>query len=141
MTNLFNFEKIRSVNNESITTLLKEQQEVFNDEFDGLLYINIVESTEYNYFTEPEGYSLKTIVSVVSPSLNNYKYRLFTVYSNITPLFPVGLSVNWNSTKDSVVTINDFECENYNDFKKDLANVLADSRIIEVLQALYLKSK
>ncbi|MCB2287047.1 hypothetical protein LGK99_07980 [Clostridium algidicarnis] len=87
------------------------QAKLFEKKVKGELFIRLL---KINISDNKSKYSLGTNFEIVSPSLDNYSYTLFTVYSRVETDYPIGIECNYltdKSSTDDVLTL-DYECNN-----------------------------
>ncbi|MGL5068965.1 MAG: hypothetical protein ACRC6T_14315 [Sarcina sp.] len=135
MNNLWNLKNIKSNIKNSpkvINVILEEQAKYFEKALDNVLYVSIKNTslTENTSLT----YKLATNFSIVSPTLDNYSYILFTVYSNPEKNYPVMISIN---NDDEV----EYLCKDETEFIKSLEKILGSEETTETISILYTKSK
>ena len=132
MNNLWNLKNIKSDIKNSPNVILEEQAKYFEKTVDNVLYASIKNTslTELKSLT----YKLATNFSIVSPTLDNYSYVLFTVYSNPEKNYPVMITIN----NDSEV---EYLCQNEAGFIKSLEKILGSEETTETISILYAKSK
>ena len=132
MNNLWNLKNIKSDIKNSPNVILEEQAKYFEKTVDNVLYASIKNTslTELKSLT----YKLATNFSIVSPTLDNYSYVLFTVYSNPEKNYPVMITIN----NDSEV---EYLCQNEAEFIKSLEKILGSEETTETISILYAKSK
>lgn len=135
MNNLWNLKDIDRKIANSPNLILEEQAKYFEKSVKDVLYakINNTKLKEFELFD----YKLATSFSIVSPTLDNYTYTLFTVYSNPESNYPVAISVNYN--KDSIKA--DYTCNSETEFIDILSEILGSQKITEVITVLYSKSR
>jgi hypothetical protein len=133
MNNLWNLKDIDRKASNSPNSILEEQAKYFEKNVNDILYAKIT-NTRLKDFTASD-YKLATNFSIVSPTLDNYTYVLFTVYSNPESNYPVGISLNGN--KDYI----DHICNNEEEFIDKLSNILGSEEVTDVISVLYSKSK
>lgn len=135
MNNLWNLKDIDRKASNSPNSILEEQAKYFEKNVNDILYAKITNTRLKDF--KASDYKLATNFSIVSPTLDNYTYVLFTVYSNPESNYPVGISLNGN--KDYIDI--DYICSNEEEFINKLSNILGSEEITDVISVLYSKSK
>ncbi|AOR24140.1 hypothetical protein [Clostridium taeniosporum] len=135
MNNLWNLKDIDRKASNSPNLILEEQAKYFEKNVKDVLYARIA-NVKLKEFMSSD-YKLATNFSIVSPTLDNYTYVLFTVYSNPESNYPVGISLNDN--KDYIDI--DHTCNNEKEFIDTLSKILGSEEVTEIITVLYSKSK
>lgn len=135
MNNLWNLKDIDRKASSSPNSILEEQAKYFEKNVNDILYAKITNTRLKDFI--PSDYKLATNFSIVSPTLDNYTYVLFTVYSNPESNYPVGISLNNNKEYIDI----DYNCNNEKEFIDKLSNILGSEEVTEVISVLYSKSK
>lgn len=135
MNNLWNLKDIDKKVANSPNLILEEQAKYFEKSLKDVLYARITNTKLKELYLVR--YSLATNFSIVSPTLDNYTYTLFTVYSNPESNYPVAISVNDN--KDNIDV--DYTCCNETEFIDKLSGILSSEKITEIITVLYSKSR
>jgi len=135
MNNLWNLKDIDKKTANSPNQILEEQAKYFEKNVNDVLYAKIA-NVKLKEFELSE-YKLATNFSIVSPTLDNYTYVLFTVYSNPEANYPLGISQN--DGKDYVDI--DYTCNNDKEFIDTLSKILGSEEVTEIITVLYSKSK
>ena len=135
MNNLWNLKDIDRKSANAPNLILEEQAKYFEKSVKDILYAKI-NNTKLKEF-ELLDYKLATNFSIVSPTLDNYTYTLFTVYSNPESNYPVAISLNDN--KDYIDV--DYTCNNETEFIDKLSEILGSEKITEIITVLYSKSR
>jgi len=136
MDNLWNLKDINKKVASSPNLILEEQAKYFEKAVKDVLYAKII-NTKLKNNDGIQEYKLATSFNIVSPTLDNYTYTLFTVYSNPESNYPLSISVNNNEEYIDF----DYTCNDENEFIKDLAEILSSTKITEIIEVLYSKSK
>lgn len=95
MDNLWNLKDINKKVDSSPNLILEEQAKYFEKAVKDVLYAKII-NTKLKNNDGIQEYKLATSFNIVSPTLDNYTYTLFTVYSNPESNYPLSISVNNN---------------------------------------------
>lgn len=134
MSNLWNLKDIDGKVANSPNLILEEQAKYFEKNVKDVLYARITNVK----LTGDEGeYKLATNFSIVSPTLDNYTFTLFTLYSNPESIYPVAIGVNDNKDNIDVKYI----CNNEKEFIDKLSEILRSEKITEIIAVLYSKSR
>ncbi len=138
MTNLWNLNDIDKKVSNSPNLILVEQAKYFEKSLKEVLYARISNTTLKA--SELLDYKLATNFSIVSPTLDNYTYTLFTVYSNPESNYPLGISVNTNNYNIDILDV-DYTCNNETEFIDKLSEILSSEKTTEIITVLYSKSR
>ena len=138
MTNLWNLNDIDKKVSNSPNLILVEQAKYFEKSLKEVLYARISNTTLET--SELLDYKLATNFSIVSPTLDNYTYTLFTVYSNPESNYPLGISVNTNNYNIDILDV-DYTCNNETEFIDKLSEILSSEKTTEIITVLYSKSR
>lgn len=135
MDNLWNLKSIDTKIANSPNLILEEQAKYFEKSVKDVLYAKITNTKLKN--DEVLDYKLATNFSIVSPTLDNYTYTLFTVYSNPEANYPVAIEVN----NDKSYVELDYTCDNEKIFIERLSEILGSAKITDIITVLYSKSR
>lgn len=130
---------LNNEDNEEPFSILNKQVKVFEKKVNDVLFIRLL---KINISDSKSKYSLSTNFEIVSPSLDNYSYTLFTVYSRAENDYPIGIECNYLKDKKSMDDILklDYECNNKEEFIEALRNVLQSEESKKIVRTLYHKS-
>ena len=125
MNNLWDLKDIDRKASNSPNSILEEQAKYLKKNVNDILYAKIT-NIRLKDFIESD-YKLATNFSIVSPTLDNYIYVLFTVYSNPESNYPVVIFLNGN--KDYIDI--DHICNNEEEFIDKLSNILGSEEVTD----------
>lgn len=126
---------------DSPNSILEEQAKHFEKATNSTLYARI-ENVKLTQIKNQEiGYALATNFSIVSPGLDNYTYRLCTIYSNPECNYPLAITVNKKKDEDFGYFEPDYECNNETEFTKALEEIIGSQKTTDIVLTLYSKSK
>ena len=119
--------------------ILNKQAQIFEKKVKDVLFIRLA---KINISDNKSKYSLSTNFEIVSPSLDNYSYTLFTVYSRAESDYPVGIECNYliDKKKNDDILRLDHECNNIEEFIEVLKKVLQSQESKKIIRTLYNKS-
>ena len=135
----FDFENDTEKNVECIIDELSKDIE---DKTDGILTLESKTSNFKKDFSTYE-YDMYISIYIIAPKLDNYKYSLFVVYTNLDENFPIGFLPIMNDIgKMLEYDINeDYEkYGDYDEFEKNIKEFINSTEVKNVLKNLYRKS-
>lgn len=117
--------------------ILKEQIALLGDKTGFVLYGKPLYMKVKNVGIE---YKAATIFDVVVPALDDYRKTVLIMYSNLEQNFPVAISVGKSFAEDLEYFEPSYECNNIEEFKDALKNVLNSDDVMNVIKILYSKA-
>jgi hypothetical protein len=119
---------------DEVTSILKEQADFLKSLTKNALDVELERIT----LSSKKKYKMATNFNIVAPSLDYYKYTLFTVYHSPEKDFPI--AIEWDDRKE---LFDDFyaTCNNKDEFIEKLKSILSDGATVSVIKSLYAKSE
>ncbi|MCI5583497.1 MAG: hypothetical protein MR357_07270 [Anaeroplasma sp.] len=118
-------------------TILKEQIAALGDKTGFVLYGKPLYMRVKNMEIE---YGAATIFNVIVPALDNYNKTLLIMYSNFEGNYPVAISVGKSFAEDMEDFCPQYKCDNLDEFKNTLKDILCSDEVMEVIRTLYSKA-
>lgn len=118
-------------------TILKEQITSLGDKTGFVLYGKPLYMKVKNNEIE---FKSATIFNVVVPALDDYSKTVLIMYSNFEYNFPVAISVGKSFVEDMEYFEPSYKCNNIDEFKNTLKQVLSSDEVMNVIKTLYSKA-